>query len=515
MIIYLLSFFWFIRTEKAILFWIYLWQIKEYHIGRFLAHFTTEKGKNIFINKLFFLKVILLICFSVLNPFYLTYFLLAVYFIEAIKAFKDFFFKKLKKPIYTKKTILLVLTGITVQIVILMTGGVIWLLIFDILMPLVVSAIVFFFQPIAVLNRNMIIRKAKIKRSKFKDLIVIGITGSYGKTSTKDFLYAFLSEKYKVLKTEKNHNSEIGISQCILNYLKPEHRFFICEMGAYNKGGIKLLCGIVKPKIGILTGINGQHLATFGSQENITNTKFELIESLPEDGIGIFNKDNLIIRENVEKVKIKSKIFCSTKEKADIWAEDITVKEDSLSLKIVSEDNDFAEFNLPLLGKQNIENLLMAAATAKKLGLSLKEMAVGEINSCHCGMELRRGKLNIVNSTYSANPNGVISHLEYLNVWSGEKAIIMPCLIELGKEAKKIHFQIGKEIGRICSLAVITSKEYFKEIKEGAEEEGMKNVVFQENPKKIFNLLKNFSGTQDIVLLEGRMPKAIINFLIK
>ena len=109
MIIFLLSFFWFIRTEKAILFWIYLWQIKEYHIRRFLAHFRTEKGEKIFINKLFILKVILLLCFTILNPFYLTYFLLALYFVEAIKAFKDFLSKKLKKPIYTKKTILLVI----------------------------------------------------------------------------------------------------------------------------------------------------------------------------------------------------------------------------------------------------------------------------------------------------------------------------------------------------------------------------------------------------------------------
>ncbi len=515
MIIYLLTFFWFIRTEKAVLFWIYLWQIKEYHIGRFLAHFRTEKGKKIFVNKLFFLKVILLICFLVLNPLYLTYFLLAVYFVEAIKAFKDFFFKKLKKPIYTKKTVLLVLTGTVIQIIVLKIGGVIWFLAFDILMPLIASVIVLFFQPIAVLRRNMIIKKARKKRSRFKDIIVIGITGSYGKTSTKDFLYAFLSEKYHVLKTEENQNSEFGISQCVLNRLKPEHRFFVCEMGAYNKGGVNLLCSIVKPKIGILTGINEQHMATFGSQEKIINTKFELIESLPEDGIGVFNKDNLIIEENAKNMKVKSKIFCSTKEKADIWAENITVKKDSLSFNVSSSDNDSAKFNLPLLGRQNVENLLMAAAVAKKLGLNLKEMAAGKINLCHMGMKLKRGKFNVIDTTYSANPNGVISHLEYLNVWQGKKAIIMPCLIELGKEAKKVHFQIGQKIGKTCNLAVITSKEYFEEIKEGAEQEGMKNVVFQENPKKIFSLLKDFSCTQDIILLEGRVPKLLINFLIK
>ena len=90
------------------------------------------------------------------------------------------------------------------------------------------------------------------------------------------------------MKTKEHQNSEVGISQCILNDLEPKHQIFICEMGAYNRGGIKLLASIAKPKIGILTGINEQHLATFGSLENIIKTKYEVIESLPSDGLAIF-----------------------------------------------------------------------------------------------------------------------------------------------------------------------------------------------------------------------------------
>ena len=144
-----------------------------------------------------------------------------------------------------------------------------------ILIPLLILS----FQIPSALWRKNLINKAKQKRLKFKNLLVIGITGSYGKTSTKEFLATILSEKYKVLKTKEHQNSEVGVSQCILNDLKPEHEIFVCEMAAYNRGGIKLLCDIVKPKIGILTGINEQHMATFGSQENIIKTKYELIES--------------------------------------------------------------------------------------------------------------------------------------------------------------------------------------------------------------------------------------------
>ncbi len=143
--------------------------------------------------------------------------------------------------------------------------------------------------------------------------MVIGITGSYGKTSTKEILYTILAEKFgenKVLKTKEHQNSEVGVSQCILNDLKPEHKIFVCEMASYNRGGIKLLCDIAKPKIGILTGINEQHMSTQGSQENIIKTKYELIESLPQDGLSIFNGENFYCLELYQKTKIKKRI-CS------------------------------------------------------------------------------------------------------------------------------------------------------------------------------------------------------------
>ena len=173
-----------------------------------------------------------------------------------------------------------------------------WLLIFDILTPAIISAIVLIFQPISVFEKYRLIKKAKNKRKKFSNLLVIGITGSYGKTSTKEFLYTILVEKFgkdKVLKTKEHQNSEVGISNCILKELNETYEIFIVEMGAYNIGGIKLLCNIAQPKIGILTGINEQHMATFGSQENIIKAKFELINSLPEDGLAILNWDNNFI----------------------------------------------------------------------------------------------------------------------------------------------------------------------------------------------------------------------------
>ncbi len=523
--IFALSFFWLIRETKAILFWLYLWQLKEYRVPRLLAHFQTAKGKELLLSKLIYLKffLVLVILSSFISGFFenipefltrpsflLLYFVIIfgilffLYVAESLKALKDFFGKKLKVPILTKKILCLILTGLIIEILFLfiLFKGMIFvyqmnvvymypkliigdsfyplgLLVFDILTPLVVSIIVFLFQPLAILWRNQIIKKAKKKREKFKNLLVIGITGSYGKTSTKEFLATILSEKFKVLKTKEHQNTEVGVPQCILNDLKPEHEIFICEMGAYKRGEIKLLCDITKPKIGILTGINEQHLAIFGSQENIIKGKYELIESLPEDGIAFFN----------EKDKYCVDLYKKTKIKKFLYGQETVQKGE--------------------------ENILGAMAVAQKLGMSQEEISKSceKIKNKFGGIQFKNGinELNILDATYSANPNSVIAHLEYIKTWPGKKVIIMPCLIELGSTSKEIHQRIGKKIAEVCDLAIIITKDRFEEIKK----EAGKKVIFLENSKEIFEKIKSFCQKGDIIILESRVPGQLVKQLLK
>ena len=400
-----------------------------------------------------------------------------------------------------------------------MKGDIIWvtfyLLLFDIFTPLIVSGIVLLFQPLAVLGRNRIIKKAKRKRAEFKDLIVIGITGSYGKTSTKEFLATILSEKFNVLKTKEHQNSEVGISQCILDDLKPEHEIFVVEMGAYNRGGIKLLSDICKPKIGVLTGINEQHMATFGSEENIIKGKYELIESLPDDGLAIFNGNNPYCFQLYQKTIYPKKVY-SLKPSiygfpVDIWTDKIKIEKDFISFRAMMK-NDQTDFKINLLGTQNILNILAASLVAKEFGLTLNEISriSQKIKPEQGGILLKKGinNLNIIDATYSANPDGVISHLEYLKIWPGKKVIVMPCLIELGKASKEVHQRIGRKMAEVCDFAIITTKERFKEIKEGAP-----NTLFIENPKEIFKKIKEFCQPGDVVLLESRVPNQLIKQL--
>ncbi len=524
--IYLLSFFWFLRQIKANLFWLYLWQLKEYHIGRFIDHFRTYKGRRLFFNNLMFVKLVLLffaydcpICWS----FVLVISVFITYLLESSKfAYNVFFKKSLVKPVLTKKTIFLIIVSFIFVFCWYfflfnpdLKSFVFYLLLFDVLTPFVVSGIVLVFQPFVVLIRNQVIAKAKRKRAKFKDLIVIGITGSYGKTSCKEFLYEVLKTKYNVLKTKANQNSEIGISQCVLNDLNVEHEVFIVEMGAYGRGGIKLLCDIVKPKIGVLTGINEQHMALFGSQDNITKAKFELIESLPKNGLAVLNASNDIIR-NYEH-GFNNTLLCSVKEELDFWVKNIVVEKESVNFRVNSKDEDSAQFKVDILGVESIENILLVSAVSKELGMNLEEVARAceDIKAVDPRISKGFNGVNIIDSTYSANPNGVFSHLEHLNLFSGKKIVIMPCLIELGSSSRQVHQEIGKKIIEVCDLAIITTKDRFKDLKAGAVSAGMKEkqILFLEKPELIFEKIKQFLNSENIVLLEGRISKQIMDKL--
>jgi len=484
---------WFLLVVKTFFFWIWLWQLKEYHPRRLRAHFETQKFKKIISG-----------------------------------------FWRVKIPKFTKKIILVLLSGVILEGVILfyifsLPNFIFYLLLLFLLLitPIISSLIVLLFQIPTYFLIKRILKKAKLKIKRFENLLVIGITGSYGKTSTKEFLYAILYEKFgdKVLKTKEHVNAEIGIAQSILKELKKEHEIFVAEIGAYERGKIKDVCQMLEPRIGILTGISEQHLSTFGSQENIIKAKFELIESLPEDGLAIFNGDNKIIqnqsRQSGTKIKVKNQKLCSTKEKLDLWTEDIIVEKEHLSFRIFSKDGDSADFSVNLIGAQNVEDILLASCCAKELGMNFKEisMACQKLKPLKGAMRLlkREDGLNILDASYSANPQGVISHLEHLKLWEGKKIIVMPCLIELGAVAKEIHQKIGEKIGEICGLAIITTEDYFKDLREGAEKTGMKkeNIVFLKGADEIFEKIKNFCNQGDVILLESRVPQKLVKMLIE
>ncbi|MBI2042605.1 MAG: UDP-N-acetylmuramoyl-tripeptide--D-alanyl-D-alanine ligase [Candidatus Nealsonbacteria bacterium] len=529
--IFVASFLWLVIFAKKIFFWIWLWQLKEYHIGRLIDHFRTYKGKKLILNPLFAIKILAAFGIYFYSEVPMAYAILCLFFLEFIVSVRGFIKKSLKIPVLTRKTSVILSAGISFELLVIsflygarvsLVKFTAFLLAVDIFVPVIASLLVLAFQPIAVAMREQALKQATRRIAEAENLLAIGVTGSYGKTSVKEFLAEILSKKYKVLKTEEHQNSEVGIANCITNKLEKRHEIFVAEMGAYNEGGIKLLTSIVKPKIGILTGINEQHMATFGSLRKTIKTKFELIEALPEDGLAILNYDD----ENIRKEKIENynskiknvKFYSMTSKNADIWAENINADTKSLSFNIRAKDGDEADFRLNLLGAHNVLNVLGAAACAKYLGMSLDEIskACADIDPRRSGMQLKNGvnNLNILDSTYSSNPTGIISHLDYLKLWPGKKIIVMPCLIELGSASNEVHARIGRKIAEVCDLAIVTTKEHFRDIKDGASIKPIE-VVFMEKPEEIIEKIKDFTNAEDIVLLESRVPGRVISNLVK
>ncbi|MBI4359204.1 MAG: UDP-N-acetylmuramoyl-tripeptide--D-alanyl-D-alanine ligase [Candidatus Nealsonbacteria bacterium] len=538
-IIFILNLLWLGRELRIIFFYLYLWQLKEYHLGRFYDHFRTTKGKRLIFHPLKMVKILLflisvsffffpLIAF-LLNPLWL-FSLLIVYGFEAGVFLRDVFRKTLKRPTPTIKTIFLGSIAILALGLVLIINNaafsndfqkfLLTLLILDIFSPFLISLLIVSLQPLTVAWRKILIARAKRKRAGLKNLIVIGITGSYGKTSTKEFLTTILSQKLSVLSTQEHQNSEVGISRGILDGLNEKHQVFVVEMGAYGVGGIRLLADIVRPQIGIVCGINEQHLALFGNMQNLISAEGgqELVESLPRDGRLILNGDNQLILSNFRFLArdLKSPVFCSTKNKMDLWAENIKTEKDRFSFRVVAKEGQAADFKVNLVGQQDIENILLAAGAAQELGLTLEEIAAGaaKIKPEQGSLKLLKGKggVDLIDSTYSTNTNGVLAALDHLKLWSGKKIIVMPCLIELGPVSTEAHRKIGKRMAEVCDLGVITTQDKFAEIKEEAVRMGMNpnNILFLEDPREIWEKIKGFCQEGNVLLLEGRVPLELL-----
>ncbi len=506
---YLILVFWAFHIARRIFFYLYFWQKKEYRLDRFIEEIK-RRNKIIFSRSFFFaLILVIFLLFIQKNIFWFSLFF-SFYFFFGLSSLYLFLKNHWRFPKFTLKQIILTFSSfllIAFLFYIFFSKVFLFILLLEIFLPIIISFLIGLIQLPVLLAKKMIQNKAKKKIKKFYNLTVIGIAGSYGKTSVKEILYVFLSQKYNVLKTRGNNNTEIGVSSTILKNLKKEHQIFIAEVGAYKKGEIKNICQIIMPEIGILTGINEQHLALFGSQENIIKAKFEIVENLKENGTAILNGYNKYIRENIKNKKIIAKKIIIGN---DIWAEEVKEKKEFIFFKVRTKKGDFIDFKINILGKQNVENLLLAIAAAKEIGMSLEEISKAclEIKPNLGGIKiLKRTNPRILDSSYSANPTGVIADLDYLKIYKEKRVVIMPCLIELGEKAREVHREIGKKISETADLLIVTTKDYFLELKNSALRQGMeeKNIILIEDKNKIINKIKSLPK-ESVILLEGRTP---------
>ena len=380
------------------------------------------------------------------------------------------------------------------------------------LLPLIIVLAHLITAPFEKLNNKRFVKNCKKKLEDLPNLIKIGITGSYGKTTVKNMLGTILSEKYNVCVTPHSYNTPMGISKTVLNYLKPEQEIFIAEMGARHVGDIKELCDIVKPTIGVLTGIGNQHLSTFGNIENLKRTKAELAVSVKESGGKMyFSGDSVGSKEIYEQFDGKKEVVSVDSESGKIFASNISVDEKGSSF-VLHVGSKQTECKTVLLGKHNISNILLCCAVCAQLGLSLKEIKAGIeklVPTAHrLALMPSSASLVVIDDAYNANVAGSKAALEVLKLFGGKKYVITPGLVELGTEAFNANFQFGIDMAQVCDKVIIDGALNFEALQAGLIFGGMakENILRAATLRQATEVLQTFAVPGDVVLFENDLP---------
>lgn len=425
--------------------------------------------------------------------------------------------KNSKIPLkFTNRVIRMFLTEFVISILFLIIfpikdNIILKLLILNLLSSIICMIVNIINYPLEEFIRKMYIKDAKKKLQNMPNLIVIGITGSYGKTSVKNFLYKTLSARYEVLITPKNYNTTMGVVKTIRENLKSTHQIFICEMGATKVGDIKEICDIVKPQYGIITSIGPQHLESFKSLENVIKTKFELAKSVKEkSGVIFLNYNNEYIARQELDMEVIS--YGIENKKLDYNGYDLISSNKGLSFKMNDQQGKTFEFKTKVIGKHNIINITAAIAVANYLGIPMENLIprVKEIQSVEHRLQLiSHGNLTIIDDSYNSNPISSKSALDTLSEFDGIKIIVTPGLIELGAQENKYNFELGEYMSKICDYIFLVGEKNAKNILDGINSSNYsKEKVFMVNsPQEAMKQISEFDITDKIVvLLENDLP---------
>lgn len=332
-------------------------------------------------------------------------------------------------------------------------------------------------KPIETAISNGFKKKALKALSEMKDIKVVGVTGSYGKTSIKFYLKELLSAKYEVLATPESFNTPMGVTRTINEMLRPTHQIFICEMGARNVGDIKELCDMVHPDYGIVTSIGPQHLESFKTIDNIKSTKFELPDAVFEKNHReeriFLNYDN----DNIASFnKYKDAVTYSIEGKGKYNASEIKTGRSGTEFTLTAPDGRSISYNMRLIGRHNVINVVGAIALSHELGIPLEDLVlpVRRLSPVEHRLSLLdQGDLTIIDDAYNSNPSGAQAALETLAMFSEDiRIVVTPGMVELGVEQDRLNKEFGSQIAEAADYAVIVDNSNMAAIKEGILEKG-------------------------------------------
>ena len=354
--------------------------------------------------------------------------------------------------------------------------------------------------------------KAKKKLKQRTNMEIIGITGSYGKTSSKNILADILSIKYDTFRTPKNFNTAYGLINSVNNYLDNFCEYFVAEIGAVKRGDINKICKIIHPKYAILTIIGTAHLESYGSRENIKLTKFELIESLPKDGLAILNGDDKEQLSYDIKNTVETLWIGIDNTNVDVYASDIKLSHKGTTFNITFKgDSKKYKFETILLGKANVYNILAAVLLGKSLGMTIEvlQRGVKSVKPITHRLELKNnGSVHIIDDAYNSNPVGSKMAVEVLGLMPGKKIIVTPGMIELGIEQYESNRKFGTYIADNADEVILIGEKQTKPIYDGLIEKNFdkEKIHILNDVKLAFSLIEKLKDKETYVLLENDLP---------
>ena len=348
---------------------------------------------------------------------------------------------------------------------------------------------------------------AELKRNIYgENFPVVAVTGSVGKTSTKDIIANVLSQKYKTLKTEGNYNNYIGVPLTILRLR--DHEVAVVEMGMNHLGEISVLTNIAKPTLCVITNIGTSHIGNLGSRENILKAKLEILEGNKQKEIVVNNDNDLLHKFNKEKDSEIKTITYGIEEKSEVYATNIEAKEESSRFICHINDEEF-EVEVPVAGLHFVYNALCATAVGKRLGLTNEEIKRGietfELTKKRMDIDVLKNGTKIINDSYNASFESMKGSIENLSRYDNRRIAVLGDMFELGEYAKELHQKVGYEVARNNIDILICAGENAKYIASKAEEEGMnkENIYYFEDKNEIIKLLQKIMTKDDVVLFKA------------
>lgn len=520
----------FLSSLKKVLFWTGLWQTKEYRLDRLSVHIhETNQGKKLFTSSATIGGILIIFSYIVVIMFdsFSSLFQLLVmgFLLLYISQFgKDILDRKLKRPIFTGKSILIIflsLIVITFLFFFPLTDKYLWTMFVMGITPVIVAFWVFVFSFPSELYTDYLSQKAQKKIKSLKNLTVIAVSGSYGKSSTKEAIAQVLSQKFSVVKTPLSNNTSIAVAKTILKNVNEQTDFFVVEMGAYKIGEIAQLCTIVRPHVSVTTAVSDQHISLYGNLDNVVESERELIHALPKDGIALFNANNKNTKYVAEKTK-QRKIFYETTQRATntkgnfIVGYDITANLTGVLFSAIYKDR-LIHVRTSLIGQHTVENILPALFLGIHYGLSDSQLQRGISNLRTLPHTMERHILHngavAIDDTFNASPESVDSAIKYLSLAIKQKFFVLTPLIELGDNARERHKEIGKRLANVDYIFV-TNKNYYHEIEKGIKIEKGKALLLTGTYQEIADMLTRFTHKGDSIIFEGKEAGVVLKKLL-